>query len=161
MRTVLAIAATMLLTACGAASGQPAGSRTATPGAGSSPSPAAGLPASTTPANGSGTLVVTEPDNGHVLPLRVGHRLELMLASTYWQVDGSSDPNVLRQVGLPAVSPQPTGCVPGQGCGTVIAVFDAVTAGRADVTASRTSCGEALSCTGSLGFYRVTIVVSA
>ncbi len=149
MRTMLVIAATVLLAACGAASGQPAGVP-ASPG----------VPASTAPANGAGTVVVTEPDNGHVLQLSVGRRLELMLGSTYWQVAGSSDPNVLRQAGEPVVSPQRTGCVPGEGCGTVIAVFDAVTAGRADVTARRTSCGEALSCTGSLGFYRVTIVVA-
>ena len=33
---------------------------------------------------------------------------------------------------LPAVSPQTSGCVPGGGCGTVSAQFDAVAPGRAD-----------------------------
>ena len=112
------------------------------------------------PASGAGALVVSESDDGHVLQLRVGQRLELMLTSTYWQVEGSSNPNVLHEIGQPVVSAQRTGCVPGEGCGTVIALFDAVVAGRADVTATRTSCGEALRCTGSLGFYRVSIVVS-
>jgi hypothetical protein len=46
------------------------------------------------------------------------------------------------------------------GCGTVTAVFRAVAPGSATITASRTTCGEALLCTGSAGAYEVTIVVS-
>jgi hypothetical protein len=47
------------------------------------------------------------------------------------------------------------------GCGTVTAVFHALKPGQATISASRTTCGEALLCTGSAGAYEVTIVVSA
>ena len=40
------------------------------------------------------------------------------------------------------------------------ATFSALRAGRAVVTAHRTSCGEALRCTGNQGSYAVTVMVS-
>jgi hypothetical protein len=79
--------------------------------------------------------------------------------STFWTVRGSRNPNVLRQDGEPVVAPNLAGCVPGQGCGTVTASFVAVARGLARVVAKRTTCGEALRCTGSAGSYRVTVVV--
>lgn len=106
-------------------------------------------------------IVLHDVDNGHVLRVHVGQRVQLVLASTYWNVAGSSDPSVLRQTGQPAVSPQPTGCVPGEGCGTVSAGYDAIAAGRAQLTASRLSCGEALRCVGPQAAYRVTVLVSS
>jgi hypothetical protein len=169
-RSLLAAAA-MLLTACGAMGGagspgrpMPAGSARptgespkATPVAGQSTPP--GPPLRTPPTIDSRTLVVRDQDNGHAVSVRVGERVSLVLARTNWQVEGRSDQAVLRQLAPAAVSSQPGGCVPGAGCGVVSALFDAVAAGRADVTAKRTSCGEALSCTGNLGLYRVTIAV--
>lgn len=166
MRSVIcsvAIVAAALLTSCGAVGPRPAGAN----GAGASPAPASGLPARgvplhTPPTNASGIMVIGEQDNGHSVSLHAGQRLELQLGSTYWQVDGSSDPNVLRLTAGTSVSisPQIKGCVPGEGCGTVTALFDAVAPGTANVSATRTSCGEAMSCTGNLGFYRVTVVVA-
>jgi hypothetical protein len=166
MRSVVfavAITAAGLLAACGAAAG-------ARPAAGGSPTPTpipvasvAGspvVPLHTPPTNGPRTVVVGDQDNGHTVTLRSGERLEVVLASTYWQVEGSSNANVLRPTAPPTVRPQVTGCVVGGGCGTVTALFDAVGPGRADVSATRTSCGEAMSCTGNLGFYRVTVVVA-
>lgn len=164
---VLALAAAGLLTACGAAGARPAGSGSARPAATGSPSasapavlPSPGVPLRTPPTVGPRTLVARDQDNGRAVSLRVGDHLLLVLGSTYWQFDGSSAPNVLRETGQPAVSPQVAGCVGGQGCGTVSATFDAVAAGTAQVTAKRTSCGEALSCTGNLGSYRVTVLVA-
>jgi hypothetical protein len=164
MRSVVcavAILAAGLLTACGAV-GAPhaAGSPSVSPASVSAPPASPVVPLHTPPTNGPRTLVVGDQDNGHAVSVRAGERLQLVLTSTYWRVDGSSDPNVLRPAGQPAVSPQVTGCVPGAGCGTVTALFDAVAPGRADVSAKRTSCGEALSCTGNLGFYRVTVMVT-
>lgn len=162
-KSAIAIVAALLITSCGAAAARPAGaggpsaSPTTAPAAGVSP----GVPLRTPPTNGQRTLVVDERDNGRAVSLRAGQRLEVVLGSTYWQVDGSSDPNVLRQTAQPTVSPQLRGCVPGEGCGTVTADFDAVAPGRADVNAKRTSCGEAMSCTGNLGLYHVTVVVTA
>jgi hypothetical protein len=165
---VLALATAGLLSACGAAGARPESSGSVRPAATGSPAapapaglPSPGVPLRTPPTAGPRTLVARDQDNGHAVSLRVGDHLLLVLASTYWQLDGSSAPNVLRETGQPAVSPQVTGCVGGQGCGTVSATFDAVAAGTAQVTARRTSCGEALSCSGSLGSYRVTVLVTS
>jgi hypothetical protein len=46
------------------------------------------------------------------------------------------------------------------GCGTVTATFRGLRGGQATISASRTTCGEALLCTGSAGAFEVTIVVS-
>jgi len=171
MRSVIcavAIVTAGLLTSCGALGPRPAGATspgtspvidpTTAPGL---PSP--GVPLRTPPTNEQRIMVITEQDNGHSISVRAGQRLELQLGSTYWQVGGSSDSNVLRLTAgtSVSVSPQIRGCVPGEGCGTVTALFDAVAPGRADVSAERTSCGEAMSCTGNLGFYRVTVVVTS
>jgi hypothetical protein len=166
MRTALraaAIAAVGLLTACGAVGARPAGSTappspTASAAAQATAHPV--VPLRTPPTNAPRTVVVSEQDNGHAISLRSGERLEVVLASTYWEVDGGSNPNVLRPTAQPTTSPELKGCVPGEGCGTVTALYDAVAPGRADVNAKRTSCGEAMSCTGTLGFYRVTVVVA-
>jgi hypothetical protein len=166
MRSVIcavAIVVTGLLTSCGALPARPAAATNPS----ASPAPASGLPSPgvtlhSPPTNGSRIQVITEQDNGHSISMRAGERVELQLGSTYWQVEGSSDQNVLRLTAgtSVAVQPQVKGCVPGEGCGTVTALFDAVAPGRADVSAKRTSCGEAMSCTGNLGFYRVTVVVT-
>ena len=167
MRSVIcavAIVAAGLLTSCGAVAPRPAGATNpgASPAAASG-QPSPGVPLHTPPTNEPRTLVISDQDNGHSVSVRAGERLELQLGSTYWQVGGSSDSNVLRLTAGTSVttSPQIKGCVPGEGCGTVTALFDAVAPGRADVSAQRTSCGEAMSCTGNLGFYRVTVVVTS
>jgi hypothetical protein len=66
----------------------------------------------------------------------------------------------MRQDGQTTVSNQGSGCIPAQGCGTVTATFDAIAAGRADLSATRTSCDEQQSCIGNPGFYRVSVVVA-
>jgi hypothetical protein len=154
-----ALLAAALLAACGAAAGGAGGGQP--PAAVGSPAPTATarVPLRTPPTVDARTVTAGDQDNGRVLSVHVGDHLRVVLASTYWQLAGSSDPNVLRPAGEPAVSPQPSGCVPGGGCGSVTAPFDAVAAGRADVTARRASCGEALACTGAQGSYRVTVVV--
>jgi hypothetical protein len=105
-----------------------------------------------------GTVVATETDNGRTIGLASGAHLIVTLHSTYWSFAGISNSAVLQQVGQPNASPG--SCPPGIGCGQVTATFTAVGPGRADVTASRSSCGEALSCTGGAGSFRVTVVVS-
>lgn len=106
---------------------------------------------------GPSAVRVTDADNGRTVTLARGGRLTVTLASTYWSIAGSSDPAVLRLDGQPLASPG--SCPPGVGCGQVTATFTAVGPGRAEVTASRSSCGEALSCTGGAGSYRVAVVV--
>jgi hypothetical protein len=106
---LLGVVVTGLLLACGAAGG-----------GGPSPSP--------TP-SGARTVVATDADNGRTISIKVGQRLEVRLSSTYWVFGSSSNIAVLRSAGPQVASPQPSGCVPGGGCGVVTATFDAITAG--------------------------------
>jgi hypothetical protein len=100
----------------------------------------------------------SEKQDGGTVMLRRGQRLRVVLHSTYWELKGVSVPAVLRLVGQPVVTPKP-GCVPGQGCGTVIATYIAKTLGSSVVTAERTSCGEAMGCTAAAGKFTLTVAV--
>jgi hypothetical protein len=104
------------------------------------------------------TAVATNRDNGHTVGLRRGQRLAVVLSSTYWQLQASSNSNVLRSVGVLKISPRP-GCVPGAGCGTASATYLGVGTGRATVTATRTSCGEAMGCTPAASRFTMNVVV--
>jgi hypothetical protein len=141
LRVLLGLVSVAFLASCGAAM------------TGSGPSPSSG----STPQ--AALIVAMDSDNGKTLELHVGDRLEVKLESTYWNIHESSDLSVLRLSGPMAISPRPTGCVPGAGCGLAIASFNAVGSGSADVTASRNSCGEAMRCVGSAGSYRLSVVV--
>ena len=130
-----------------------------TTGVASAPTAPVGPPAAT-PSPAPSVANVLEGDNGRTVAVSVGSEVALDLKSTYWQVAGSSDPAVLALVSGPTVSAAAMGtCVPGGGCGTVVATFRALAPGRAVITASRTTCGEAMRCTGADGAYEVTIVV--
>ena len=94
-----------------------------------------------------------EHQDGRTLTLRRGQHLVVVLHSTYWEFAPSSNPGVLRAAGAPKTVPHPSGCVPGEGCGTVTAVYVARRRGAAVVAASRTSCGEALRCSADAGSY--------
>jgi hypothetical protein len=120
------------------------------------------VPGSASPSPGGGHIyVATDADNGKTLSVHVGDQLKVQLASTYWRVAGSSNPDVLRPIAPAVVSPQPNGCVAGGGCGTVTMVFDVVGAGAAEVTASRNSCGEAMGCTASEASFRIAVDAAA
>jgi hypothetical protein len=142
----------ILVTACAGSGTGPTGSPPSQPSVGTSRVPTTGT---------SGTEVTAhDKDNGAVLTLRRGQRIRIVLSSTYWNFQGSSDPVVLRADGQPRISPQPSGCVPGAGCGTATATYLAVATGEATVTATRTSCGEAMGCTGSDALYSLRVVVN-
>ena len=141
LRALLVVVSTASLASCGPAT------------TGGAPSPS---PGSTPEAR---LIVATDSDNGKTFELHVRDRLELKLESTYWTIHESSNLSVLSLAAPMTISPRPSGCVPGGGCGLAIASFDAVGVGSADVTASRTSCGEAMRCVGSAGSYRVSVVV--
>jgi hypothetical protein len=104
-------------------------------------------------------VTVGEAQNGAALSVHTGEQVVVTLSSTYWAIAGSTNPAVLRSAGGPVIRPSP-GCIPGMGCGTVTAAFTAVGAGSAVLTASRTTCGEALRCTGTAGVFSVTVTVS-
>jgi hypothetical protein len=127
--------------------------------------PVTGTPASTA----STSPVVVPPDVSVVLDeqanhtdarVHVGARVEVLLHSDYWMVHGSSEPAVLRQDG-PTVQLSGPSCVPGGGCNPVMTLFTALAPGSAVITASRTSCGEALRCVGDQGSFQVTVTVTA
>jgi hypothetical protein len=91
----------------------------------------------------------------------VGATVKLVLHNIYWTVHDSPDPSVLTMAGRPVYSVAgAVKCVPGTGCGTVTATFKALARGSALISASRTSCGEALQCTGGTGLFEVTVVVA-
>jgi hypothetical protein len=141
-----------------------------TASSGPSPSPPASAPGGTgTPAaggstsppatNGASTLTVTDRANGQSVHLQPGQSLQVVLSSTYWMIHGSSNAAVLSQTSGPSPQPQRSGCVPGGGCGTVTAVYRALAVGQAQVTASRTSCGEAMGCTAASSHFVVYVIV--
>jgi hypothetical protein len=101
---------------------------------------------------------VGDARDGGTVMLHVGQRLRVVLHSTYWAFKAVSEPSVLRLTAAPTVAPK-SGCVPGQGCGTVTAVYVARRAGTATVKAERTSCGEAMGCTAAAGSYSLAVVV--
>jgi hypothetical protein len=91
----------------------------------------------------------------------VGATVKLVLHNTYWAVHDSPDPSVLAMAGQPVYSGAgAVKCIPGTGCGTVTATFKAVAPGSARISADRSSCGEALECTGGAGTFEVTVVVA-
>lgn len=112
-------------------------------------------PQSAAPVPGT-EVTVTEADNGKTIKLNKLQSLTLKLSSTYWQIEGSSDANIIHMVESPIYRPV-TGGIPGTG--TVTAVFSPGAPGIATISASRTSCGEALQCTESQGKFHINITV--
>jgi hypothetical protein len=99
-------------------------------------------------AGGPTVIVVRDDANGKTVSTRAGNQIELILSSSYWQVTGSSEPSVLRQNGPPVLLSRPNSCpdIPGLGCVPVRADFTALADGKAEITAERSTCGEALRC---------------
>lgn len=116
--------------------------------------------AMTLTANRSKPIVrIAERQNKGTVTLRRGQQLRVVLHSTYWQFQKAPNPSVLRLERAPKVRPRLSGCVPGEGCGTVTATYLAAARGSSTVSAERNSCGEAMGCTGDTGRYTVRVVV--
>jgi hypothetical protein len=122
---------------------------------------AAGCGVAASAAGGPAVIVINDHANGGTVLAGRGDRVELILSSSYWDVAGSSSPRVLRQDGPAALMPRPSNCptIPGLGCIPVRAYFTAVADGRAVITASRSSCGEAMPCMPDQTRFKVTVVV--
>lgn len=104
-------------------------------------------------------VVKRDASNGSTVKLGVGDKLELILASSYWNFRGSSAPGILRQMGPPALLKPTRTCIPGGGCRPKRVVYRALKPGKAVITAHRVTCGEALACTSKLRLFRLTVVV--
>jgi hypothetical protein len=148
----------------GAAGGAPeldqsnAPSRAPTPSDSVSQAPTAGPWVSS--AVPSAAVEISETGKGQTLTVGVGATIKVTLHSTYWTIAQGSPVDVLALVAPPDYSGSGTlACIPGTGCGTVTATFRALAPGRATITATRTSCGEALACIGGNGAFDATVIV--
>jgi hypothetical protein len=106
-------------------------------------------------------FLIEDGANGTTVTVRVGTQVQLLLHSSYWGIKDSSRPDVLTQVGAPAVVPSTRACAPGMGCSPVRATFRAMRAGTAVLTADRTTCGEALRCPPAKRHFQVTVIVAS
>ncbi len=108
-------------------------------------------------------VALNEASNGKVVTVHATDHLTLTLHSTYWTIAPLPKQKVITQVGPTVTAPRlpasANGCVPGQGCGTVTAHFLATGVGQIRLSASRTSCGEALRCTPRQSHWTVVIRV--
>jgi len=105
--------------------------------------------------------VVRDSANGKTVHVGVGDRLELILPGSYWNLHGSSPEAVMAQDGPARYLPRPPSCpdIPGLGCSPTTATFTARARGTAVITASRTTCGEALRCQPPQRRFTLTVVV--
>ena len=106
------------------------------------------------------TLALDDSANGATVRAAPGQPIDLTLGSTYWHIDGSSDPRVVSPDAPASAQPAAPGrCPPGVGCGAIRMSFTARAPGTARIAASRTVCGEALACRPDQRSFSVTIVV--
>jgi len=124
-----------------------------------SPAPTCPPNAMCVPPKPPDVLQLNDAANGTTVTIAFGGRIQVSLASTYWMFDPPSNPAVLAVQGPPQVAPCPYKTVPGSGCGTATMTFLAEAAGTATISAHRTSCGEAMACTGAQGSFKVSVVV--
>lgn len=113
---------------------------------------------------GHPTVTLTEDDNGHAVTLHPGQHLQVILHSTYWTFDGGTDTSVLARQGDTVFHPGTPGrggcpSFPGSGCGTAVQDYVADGPGTSTVTASRTTCGEALLCAPDQSTWTVDVTV--
>jgi hypothetical protein len=104
---------------------------------------------------------VDDTANGSTIHVRVGDLVQVTLHSTYWQMNTLTSAAVQERVSDVVASPAAPGRVPGIGAGTVVTSYVARSSGSAQITAHRTSCGEALQCAPDKQSYAVTIAVDA
>jgi hypothetical protein len=107
----------------------------------------------------SAVISLSETSNGHAVIVAPGAHLTLTLHSTYWSIPKLPSSDVVSQIGTTKTVGVVQGCVPGQGCGTVTAHYVAAKAGVVRIRATRTTCGEAMRCTGDKGLWWVIVRV--
>ncbi len=105
-------------------------------------------------------LVLTDADTRHLFTVRPGDRFAVVLHSTFWTFAHPTDTSVLDLDGT-AEPTKGSACphIPGTGCGTLTQHYIVKAAGTTDISAARTSCGEALACTPAQAHWQVRIRV--
>ncbi len=146
MQRLLLVGATLLAVAgCGSSTGA---------GAGVSVS----VITSPTSSASAGAVTVDEKADRTTVQATVGATVRVQLHSSYWSAVGSSAPQLLAPDGSSA-SPSPS-CRPGGGCATVTSTFTARQPGTVQLTADRTSCGEAMPCSPDQQHFAVTVEIT-
>lgn len=121
--------------------------------------------APTLPPAPAGAVYVTQADNGKTISVPAGDEVLLVLYSTYWQKPAASNASVLTAMTKPRIAPPPMPLdsicspVPGSGCGLKVYAYNAASVGSTVISTSRSSCGEAMACTGSNAKYSATVNV--
>ncbi len=103
---------------------------------------------------------ISDTDNGATITLKQGARLKVILHSTYWKFNTIANGEIVKQLTEPAYAPDKSVGIPGTGAGTVIVEYQAIGAGTTAISASRTSCGEAMGCLGNQGSFLLHVVVN-
>jgi predicted secreted protein len=110
---------------------------------------------------------LSEKNASKTVAVKLGSNVELTLHSMYWGLAVPAKSSSLTSKGAPILKPifpspsAPAGCkIAGSGCGTQTWEFAAKKVGTTHLVASRTTCGEAMKCTGANGRFAVTVKVS-
>ena len=91
--------------------------------------------------------------------MQVNDRIRVVLAGTSWS-QSSSNTGVLATTSKPSVLPPSTGCVTGQGCGSVTVFYRALKTGKAKILGDRGNCLKAATtCTTGPGAFKLNVVV--
>ena len=106
--------------------------------------------------------ILNENSAGKTYSIKVGATFHLVLSSTYWSLTPLKSSAPIKLLGEPvvAVPSMAPGMPPGMGRGTVDWAFRATRPGTYTLTASRTSCGEAMRCVGDQGSFSVRLKVA-
>jgi len=112
-------------------------------------------------------ISVSEKNINQVVLVKVGTQVSLTLHSMYWNLAKQAKSSSLTAKGAPILKPilpgpsAPHGCsIAGSGCGTQTWRFVASKVGTVHLIATRTTCGEAMRCTGTNGRFEVTVKVA-
>jgi hypothetical protein len=105
-------------------------------------------------------LVATFADNGGTLTVQPQNRIRVVLAGTTW-TQSTADPSVVVATSKPKTLPASSGCVQGQGCGSVTVYYQALKEGSTQILGDRGSCaGADSSCKTGTGAFKMTVVVA-
>ena len=125
------------------------------------------LSASSTSSFAAAPRQLNENSANKLYAVKVGSTLHLVLHSMFWTLNAPAAGSAIKVMGDPVSSPimpgpdAPANCrLPGMGCGTLDWTIKAVRVGTVSLIATRTSCGEALQCTGTNGRFSVRVRVN-
>lgn len=109
---------------------------------------------------------LSEKNAAKTVAVKLGARVELTLHSMYWGLAVPAKSSSLTSQGQPILKPifpsarASAKCkIAGSGCGSQRWSFVATKVGLTHLVASRTTCGEAIRCTGATGHFKVTVKV--